>query len=138
MSLVMADLDHFKAVNDTHGHLAGDFVLRAIVDFFKKNLREEDIVARYGGEEFCIIMPGAQKDTALEVLERIRKRLAENSFYYEKGDLHISLTCSFGVSDFPKDGASGKGLIEKADAALYYAKNMGRNKVATYDEVNSK
>lgn len=138
MSVVMADLDHFKSVNDTHGHLAGDFVLRAIVDFFKKNLREEDVLSRYGGEEFCIIMPGVRKKTALDVLDRIRRRLAETHFYYEKGDLHIALTCSFGVSDFPKDSASAKGLIEKADAALYQAKNTGRNRVATYGGTGSK
>ena len=134
VSMVMADLDHFKKVNDTHGHLAGDFVLRSLVDFFQKNLREEDILARYGGEEFCIIMPGVQKGMAREILERIRKQLAETQFHYEKDDLHITLTCSFGVSGFPNDSANAKGLIEKSDTALYEAKNAGRNRVVLYGE----
>jgi diguanylate cyclase (GGDEF)-like protein len=130
--LVMADLDHFKKVNDTHGHLVGDFVLRSLVAFLQNNLRDEDMVARYGGEEFCIIMPGVERSTAGEILERIRKQLSETPFYYEKEDLPITITCSFGVSGFPNDGGTAARLIEKSDAALYQAKRIGRNRVVLF------
>jgi diguanylate cyclase (GGDEF)-like protein len=130
--LVMADLDHFKKVNDTHGHLVGDFVLHSFVAFLQNNLREEDVVARYGGEEFCIIMPVVERSTAGEILERIRKQLSETSFNYEKEDLPITVTCSFGVSGFPNDGVTAARLIEKSDAALYQAKRTGRNRVVLF------
>ncbi len=132
LALVMVDIDHFKEVNDAHGHLLGDYVLKALVDFLKANLREEDILGRYGGEEFCIIMPGASKQTAGEILDRIRNRLAATSFHYEKDDVRATITCSFGVSGFPTDGASGEGLIAKADLALYRAKHLGRNRVVLH------
>jgi len=134
LSLVMADLDHFKKVNDTHGHLAGDFVLRALVRFLDNSLREVDVVARYGGEEFCIIMPDTIKQTAAEILERIRKQLSETTFLYEKENLSLRITCSFGLSDFPVDSATPEGLIKKSDAAMYAAKNAGRNRVVMYGE----
>jgi len=132
MALVMVDIDLFKDVNDTHGHLVGDFVLYSLVKFLEANLREEDILGRYGGEEFFIIMPGASKQTACEILERIRNRLAETKFHYEKDDIHVSITCSFGVSGFPSDSASGERLMEKSDIALYRAKHLGRNRVIPY------
>jgi len=107
-------------------------VLRALVKFLKANLREEDILGRYGGEEFYIIMPGASKQTAGEILERIRNRLAETTFHCEKDDVRVAITCSFGVSGFPSDGASGEGLIGKSDMAMYRAKHLGRNRVVLY------
>jgi len=132
--LVMADLDHFKKINDTHGHLVGDFVLHSLVAFFQKNLREEDVVARFGGEEFCIIMPGVERETAGDILERIRKQLSETQLYYDKEDLPITITCSFGVSGFPLDGVTAKRLIEKSDASLYQAKRTGRNRVVLFGQ----
>ena len=134
LSLVMADLDHFKSINDNFGHLAGDFVLRAVVRFLRNSFREVDVVARYGGEEFCIIMPGTGKHTAVHILERIRKQLAETTFLYEKENLSITVTCSFGLSDFPVDSATPEGLIKKADESLYRAKKTGRNRVVIYGE----
>jgi diguanylate cyclase (GGDEF)-like protein len=129
LSLAMADLDHFKHVNDSHGHLIGDFVLRSFVRLLKKNLRDDAVLVRYGGEEFCIVMPDVQKHVAQEILERVRKILDETSFFYEKENLHVRVTCSFGVSGFPEDSGNPEGLIEKSDGALYEAKSQGRNRV---------
>jgi diguanylate cyclase (GGDEF)-like protein len=135
LSLAMADLDFFKNVNDSYGHIVGDFVLKSFVQFLENNLRgNEAILARFGGEEFCIVMPGVEKQTTVEILERIRKSLSETPFLYEKEGLNISITSSFGVSGFPEDGDTRDGLIEKSDAALYAAKRMGRNRVVLYGE----
>ena len=135
LSLAMADLDHFKDVNDNYGHLIGDFVLSSFVRFLKKNLREDATLVRYGGEEFCIVMPDVQKHVAYEILERVKRMLAGTSFVYEKENLHIRVTCSFGVSGFPEDSGNPEGLIEKADEALYRAKSLGRNSVVLYGEM---
>ncbi len=135
LSVTMADLDFFKNVNDSYGHIVGDFVLKSFVQFLQNNLRDgEVILARYGGEEFCIVMPGVQKEAAVEILERIRKSMSETPFLYEKEGLNISITCSFGVSGYPEDGITRDGLIEKSDAALYTAKRRGRNRVVLYGE----
>ena len=134
LSVTMADLDFFKNVNDSYGHIVGDFVLKSFVQFLQNNLRDgEDILARYGGEEFCIVMPGVEKEKADEILERIRKSLSETPFLYEKEGLNISITSSFGVSGYPEDG-SHETAIEKSDAALYTAKRRGRNRVVLYGE----
>jgi diguanylate cyclase (GGDEF)-like protein len=135
LSLIMADLDFFKNVNDSYGHIVGDFVLKSFVLFLQNNLRDGEVVlARYGGEEFCIVMPGVEKQTAVEVLERIRKLLSETPFLYEKEGLNISITSSFGISGYPEDDETRDGLIEKCDAAMYAAKRMGRNRVVLYGE----
>ncbi len=134
LSVVMTDLDRFKNINDTYGHIVGDFVLSSFVNFLRKNLRDEDIVARYGGEEFFIIMPDVGKHKAVEIIERIRKSLNDTSFYYEKDQFHLRITSSFGLSGFPEDGASFPSLILKADQALYCAKRLGRNQVIPYTE----
>ena len=131
----MADLDFFKNVNDSYGHIVGDFVLKSFVEFLLNNLRDgEDILARYGGEEFCIVMPGVEKEKADEILERIRKSLSETPFLYEKEGLNISITSSFGVSGFPEDGSYTRRTGRKSDAALYTAKRRGRNRVVLYGE----
>ncbi len=134
LTLTMADLDHFKRVNDTHGHMAGDFVLSSFVSFTKKNLRNEDLVARYGGEEFCFIMPGTHKEAAVRIVNRIREALAEHAFCYEKQGLTLRVTASFGISGYPDDGETPEELIEKADKALYAAKGSGRNRVVLYGD----
>ena len=135
LSVAMADLDFFKNVNDSYGHIVGDFVLKSFVRFLENNLRDgETVLARYGGEEFCIVMPGVDKRTAVEILERIREALSNTPFLYEKEGLNIHITSSFGVSGYPDDGATRDGLIEKSDAALYTAKRMGRNRVVFYGQ----
>jgi diguanylate cyclase (GGDEF)-like protein len=133
LSLSMADLDFFKNVNDSYGHVVGDFVLKSFVQFLENNLRDGEVMlARYGGDEFFIAMPGLEKRTAAEILERVRASLAEAPLFYEKEGLNILITSSFGVSGYPEDGTSREGLIEKSDAALYAAKRTGRNRVVLY------
>jgi diguanylate cyclase (GGDEF)-like protein len=135
LSLVMADLDFFKNVNDSYGHIVGDFVLKSFVQFLKGNLRGgEAILARYGGEEFCIVLPGVERESAVEILERIRESLSKTPFLYEKEGLNIRITSSFGVSCYPEDDTTREGLIEKSDAALYTAKRTGRDKVVMFGE----
>ncbi|MDA8103782.1 MAG: GGDEF domain-containing protein [Nitrospiraceae bacterium] len=131
LSFCMLDIDFFKRFNDTYGHQTGDFVLRGLAQQLSGAVRESDMVARYGGEEFSIILPGTDKQTAVSVAEKLRKRVEEHVFKNEKQDLKI--TISMGISSLPEDGIdSVAALIEKADAALYHSKKT-RNKVAAYE-----
>jgi diguanylate cyclase (GGDEF)-like protein len=129
LSVVMADLDCFKRINDTYGHTIGDRVLKVVSKFFLKNIRDIDIISRYGGEEFLILLPEATKDEAYTVSERLRKKLVE----FKVDDLP-QLTVSLGIASYPQDGQDVEVLIKKADAALYTAKQDGRNKVVIYDD----
>jgi diguanylate cyclase (GGDEF)-like protein len=129
LSVVMADLDRFKRINDTYGHTIGDRVLKVVSKFFLNNIRDIDIMSRYGGEEFLILLPEATKDEAYTVSERLRKQLVE----FKVDDLP-QLTVSLGIASYPEDGKDVEGLIKKADAALYAAKQAGRNKVVIYDD----
>ncbi len=125
-SVVMIDLDHFKAVNDNYGHILGDEVLKQFSLLVKENLRKEDIFGRWGGEEFLIIIPGSSKETALKFIERIRKLVAQHDF-----ESVGKITFSAGISEFVPDCTDDK-LIGNADFALYISKNMGRNQVQVY------
>ena len=128
-SVVMADLDRFKAVNDSFGHSTGDRVLRLVGKFLLKNIRDVDFVARYGGEEFVFLLPESDKDEAYAVSERLRTQLSE----IQIDDLpHI--TISLGIASYPEDGDDLDQLVKKADAALYTAKQAGRDRVAVYEE----
>ncbi len=127
LSIVMADLDRFKNINDTYGHDAGDRVLKAIGKFLQQNIRDVDVVARYGGEEFVIMIPEAAQDAAYILSERIRKQLAEL-----KLENMPPITISLGIATFPSDGRELEDLIKKADSAMYAAKRAGRNKVVIY------
>jgi len=129
LSFIMADLDYFKRCNDSFGHLVGDAVLREIAYAIKKNVREIDLVARFGGEEFLVLLPEADKKGALIVAERIRKAI--DTLIIKAYDESIDITISMGISSFPEDGDLSEELIEKADKALYEAKNEGRNRVIT-------
>lgn len=129
LSVVMADLDQFKNINDTYGHDAGDRVLKAIGKFLQKNIRDVDVVARYGGEEFVLMIPEATKDAAHSLSERIRTQLSELKF-----ENLPSITISLGIATFPYDGSAPEDLIRKADAAMYTAKRAGRNKVVKYSK----
>ena len=131
-ALIMADLDHFKRVNDRYGHQAGDEVLIAFADLLHGLLRPYDLAARFGGEEFCLVLPETTLDQAREVAERIRRRVENFQF---KGELSgLKLTVSLGVSWQPAEGIiSETELIRLADEALYLAKNNGRNLVETLD-----
>ena len=128
-SIVMADIDKFKNVNDTYGHTAGDKVLKAVGDFFQTNIRQVDIVARYGGEEFVILFPETDKEAAYVLAERLRK-----GFSQIRLDNLPGLSISSGISTFPEDGKDIQTLIKNADTAMYSAKQKGRNKVVNFSK----
>ena len=122
-SVLLADVDRFKQYNDTHGHLAGDAALVKIAEVFRKTTRQVDCVARYGGEEFVVMLLEANTATATLVAERVRARVAEQDLGEGK------LTLSIGVAEYPDGGDTPEELIATADAAMYKAKNAGRNQV---------
>ncbi|NUO62550.1 MAG: GGDEF domain-containing protein [Gemmatimonadaceae bacterium] len=126
-SLVVADVDHFKRVNDTYGHEAGDAVLKAVARVFLDCLRAEDVCARYGGEEVAILLPETNVDRAVEVAERVRKAIAAKPVTH--GGRTISVTASFGVAGYPESTALRDALFPTADRALYEAKAAGRDRV---------
>lgn len=133
LSCIMLDLDHFKIINDTYGHQAGDRILREVVEIIQAQVRELDVPARYGGEEFFIILPETGLDEALNVAERLREAVAQHGFFAE-GNV-IRVTASFGVASFPQAKIMHKNeLIRHADQALYQAKHDGRNRVVAYQE----
>jgi len=127
LTIVMADIDRFKKINDTYGHDVGDKVLEAIGKFFLKNIRDVDIIARYGGEEFILMLPEADKESAFCLAERLRERFAE----IDLGHLP-KITISLGIAAYPVDGTEIDDLIRKADAAMYAAKQAGRNRVVKF------
>ena len=126
-TILMTDVDHFKKFNDTHGHIAGDEVLKAVAAVLQESTREIDCVARYGGEEFLVMLPETGLDGAVKTAERIRELLAERGVAV--GEKSVTLTLSTGVAEFPTDGDSPESLIVSADAALYQAKRRGRDRV---------
>jgi two-component system, cell cycle response regulator len=128
-SLVLMSVDHFVKYNDTHGHQAGDRVLHAIADIFKKNTRKSNIVARYGFEKFSVILPECSREEVLVFAERIRTLIAEHSFAGREDRSGDGITVSIGVATFPHDGIERKSLIDHAAQALTNAKNNGRNRV---------
>ncbi|MBX7246281.1 MAG: diguanylate cyclase [Candidatus Sumerlaeaceae bacterium] len=132
LSLLMLDIDHFKQINDTHGHLVGDQALRGFAHLLEKLTRKADTVARFGGEEFTILMHGINSAQAIEAAERIRRTL-ENTALDCDGST-VKITVSIGISTFSADHpADSHTLIGEADRALYRAKLEGRNRVCLYD-----
>jgi two-component system, cell cycle response regulator len=131
LSVLMLDVDHFKLVNDTHGHLAGDQVLEAMGTLLQRAARTVDTVARYGGEEFAIVLPETGEQGAIAFAERLRAKIESNGFSIGRGQ-ELHLTISVGVTTFPAARAtSAEGLLDCADQALYRAKQDGRNLVRT-------
>jgi two-component system, cell cycle response regulator len=129
-SLILGDIDHFKAINDIHGHLAGDAVLRAVADALRTSLRESDAVARYGGEEFAMVLPETSLEDALLVAERLRQCVERLNTHYDGKVLGV--TMSFGVSTVSSgDPVGALDLIDRADRGMYRAKDEGRNRVAS-------
>jgi diguanylate cyclase (GGDEF)-like protein len=130
MSLVMCDIDFFKKVNDTHGHMAGDFVLQQVAAALKETVRSEDVLARYGGEEFIIILRQIDEEGAFLLGERIRARVAEKAMEFE--GTKIPVTMSFGLASVEDTSIeSAEALIAAADEFLYMSKEGGRNRVTS-------
>ncbi|MFH1020750.1 MAG: GGDEF domain-containing protein [Pseudomonadota bacterium] len=131
--LIMLDIDHFKRINDTYGHLVGDLVLTELAQRLITALRQDDIVGRYGGEEFLVVLPESSLETTRSLGERLRRTVADNPFACEGH--HLSVTISVGISCFERSDAQGFTLaLAEADKALYLAKNAGRNQVRSCQE----
>ncbi len=128
VTIVMLDIDHFKSVNDTYGHLVGDEVLREFGKRVGEEMCEDDLLARYGGEEFCLLLSATDAVEAMEVAERCRKAVCEQPFETAAGPLDISASFGFAVLN-PGQSETGLELINRADAKLYEAKRGGRNRV---------
>lgn len=128
-ALIMADIDHFKKFNDTYGHQTGDQILTTVAQTLSTTARETDLVARYGGEEFCILLTDIDEDLALRQAERLRRSIHSISKY--------EITMSFGVCIASKSLNSSDLLIKAADAALYHAKNNGRDRVESFSTIQS-
>ena len=129
-AVAIADLDHFKDLNDTYGHDAGDRALRLFAKVMKDNLRPDDVAARYGGEEFVVVLPETDTEGADSVAERIREGVASLDFVGAEGTSPVHKTVSVGVATFPEHASVQGRLIEAADRAMYAAKRAGKNKVA--------
>lgn len=131
VSVIMLDIDHFKQVNDTYGHKAGDVVLVALGELLRTQIRAGDVACRYGGEEFVAVLPGASVDVARERAGEWRARMEKMCVRYEEHELHATL--SLGVAAHPQHGSTGEALLRAADQALYAAKTAGRNRVVVWN-----
>jgi diguanylate cyclase (GGDEF)-like protein/putative nucleotidyltransferase with HDIG domain len=129
LALIMADLDLLREINNTYGHLVGDEVLAGVADVFREELRHYDIPARFGGEEFAILLPETDAASALEIAERIRRRVAAKVFDVPAASEPVTVTISMGIACFPRDGGKPTELLHHADLAVYRAKLQGRNRV---------
>ncbi|MPN19048.1 Diguanylate cyclase DgcM [bioreactor metagenome] len=128
LSLIMLDIDYFKKINDTYGHLAGDKVLKELVSTIKEELNETSIIGRYGGEEFLILLKETDLETALNIAEKLRTRVESMQVRISK-ECCVKITSSIGVVSYNKNFENISQLIEKADEALYISKENGRNQV---------
>lgn len=126
-SILLMDIDYFKMINDTYGHLGGDEVLKNTGKLIQNVFRSTDIAGRFGGEEFCIILPSTKKDDALLAGEKFRKSV-ENSVT-QFNEKKIRFTCSIGITEYMETDSNFSVLIERADTALYSAKREGRNRI---------
>lgn len=128
LSLVLVDLDNFKEVNDSYGHLCGDFVLKQVTGILSQLLRPEQLIARIGGDEFAILCPETELDGAVTLAQKLRDRVA--SLDYSYCDFRVAVTCSFGVARLAPDMAGPREVYDAADRALYDSKRAGRNRVS--------
>lgn len=135
LSVLLLDIDHFKAVNDTYGHGVGDDVIRRVADAIRAQVRRVDVAARYGGEEFAIVLENTGEEGALLFAERLRTAIEGQRFTSDQGDFGV--TVSVGVAVYPAHGQRAEQLTENADAALYVSKRAGRNRVTIWSEKGS-
>ncbi len=131
-SLVIVDIDHFKQINDRHGHAGGDDALRHFVQITREQLRTQDELGRLGGEEFAVLLPETGLESAIAVTERIRRAVEATPARFE--DVLIPMTASFGVARWQSFAESADALLQRADKALYAAKSGGRNRVASAED----
>lgn len=135
VSLLMMDLDYFKEINDAYGHEVGDKALIWVAGLIKKLSGDKGLAIRYGGDEFMILLPGADKESALKTGEALIQQIHNKPLYLDEVSDTLTITLSVGVASVPDDAQSDKDLIRKADTALYYAKRFGRDKLASADQV---
>jgi diguanylate cyclase (GGDEF)-like protein len=133
LCLILCDIDHFKKINDTHGHPFGDQVLKKVAATLKQSIRQVDLTARYGGEEFALILEASDEEGGLIQAERVRQSI-EDLVFNSKGE-KITITMSFGLASHPMAGESKADLIDKADQALYAAKEAGRNRTMAWSDL---
>jgi diguanylate cyclase (GGDEF)-like protein len=133
IGIMMIDLDHFKKVNDTYGHEAGDNVLKAIATTLSVETRRGDFACRYGGEEFVIVMPNMDSHVAYERAEKLRNTL--NSLYIPYGIYSLTITISMGIASYPANGLTRETILRAADKAMYAAKEAGRDHILSYDQL---
>lgn len=132
VSLLILDIDHFKRVNDTHGHQAGDAIIKGLSDLQVKQARAVDRVCRYGGEEFMVILPETDATMAMQIAERLRAAVERQPFDIGGGKI-VRITVSIGVATYPQQANALEELVKAADVALYAAKEGGRNRVTRYE-----
>ena len=135
LCVIMLDIDHFKLMNDTHGHEAGDLVLKALAKTLFSRNRRGDFACRYGGEEFVVVMPNINVDTAYRRAEELRKALNSLSVPYE--NYRLTITISMGIACYPANGEDRESLLRAADRAMYAAKKAGRDHILTYDRLEA-
>jgi diguanylate cyclase (GGDEF)-like protein len=129
VAVIFLDLDHFKQVNDVHGHQNGSLLLREVGHLVSSNLRTVDVPVRYGGDEFVVLLPETSKDQAMSIAERLRRSLDNHAFLAEQG-LNLRMTASFGVAAFPDDALNEEEMLRRADMAMYRVKGSTRDGVA--------
>jgi diguanylate cyclase (GGDEF)-like protein/PAS domain S-box-containing protein len=134
LSIILLDIDHFKTINDTYGHLAGDMCLVALAKLLQQNLRKSDISCRYGGEEFMLVLPATSLEGAARYADRLRLLVGDEIFQMEGQE--IRLTISVGIASYPQHGATHAEIITKADDALYVSKREGRNRVTIWSHAD--
>ena len=134
-SVLLSDIDHFKKVNDTHGHPVGDKVLRRFSQLLDDSARKVDLVSRYGGEEFVLVLDGTEREGAVQFAERVREEIARLVFGGSEGT--FSVTVSIGISTYPEDAAEKAELVDRADQALYFSKENGRNRTTTWPQAKA-
>ncbi len=126
--VMLLDIDNFKHVNDTHGHLQGDTVIGVVGDVLLSHLRETDIAARFGGDEFCVLMPHTSIGRAPAIADKIRQRIEQEVFTTESGE-QFTITCSIGIVEYDDSTKNSEKILSRADKALYQAKHLGRNRI---------